>query len=101
MKNVEVARAKGAEIGGSGEASWELSLNDYLIEDVAYSMLTLDWRLAVSVFIVVCKSLWWYVCSSTDWFSTAAAGSGQMVMMPVKPVVGCWGRSPSEGPQKT
>jgi hypothetical protein len=57
MKNVEVARAKGAEIGGSGEASWELSLNDYLIEDVAYSMLTLDWRLAVSVFIVVCKSL--------------------------------------------
>jgi hypothetical protein len=56
VKDAEVAGAKGAEIGGSGEASRELSMDDYLIEYVG--MFDAHTGLAVGgECVYCCKSL--------------------------------------------
>jgi hypothetical protein len=77
----EVEGVKGAK---TGEVGRELSMDDYLIEDV--SMFDAQTGLLPGgECIYCCVSFFYGMCSSIDLFLAAWSRSGQMVVMPVKP----------------
>jgi hypothetical protein len=89
-KASEVEAARGVEMCGTDEVSWELSIDDYLIEGV--SMFDAHTGMAAGdecVFIIVYVLLLWqcmYSCIDL-WFLVVGSGSSQMVVVPAKPMV--------------